>query len=326
MYTTIAMGLGCVWLGKSDIIEVRDCRDGSMLGRSRASVDRLLNSPDGRSSVSVGFGIGYHSPDTIRVDQWKLKRPIRETSERIRKAGESENALRDSIEETRILHTWAWVPGPVSRSDDGSQFAVFVDDPERGIQVWSADKSDARMIFFGIGERYPDELAFLNGRNEIVMLEHLGEEKIPHISLWRISEQKCVAEYDLEYMNVNTLCGTLDSHNIALGLDQSVAILHVENGTIEAQVEVESRPVRQVRFDPQGHQIGIVTDKQLVVVDASTMRISQEVLHGGSKGLACDLRGNDMAALVTTHDVHYDKSALVLWNLAILGPQDQKAS
>ena len=101
-YQTIAMGDDCVWLGTHDIIEVREFHGGSLLGRSKTYADVLLSSPDGQSVVCFGFGIGYHSPDPIRVERWKLKSSIEQTQERNRVAaaepGDWHTSSADQIE------------------------------------------------------------------------------------------------------------------------------------------------------------------------------------------------------------------------------------
>jgi hypothetical protein len=323
-YGAIATGASCVWLGKPDVIEVREFRDGSLLGRSKTTVDALWGWPDGESVMCLGSGIGYHSPDSISVTRWKLKGSLDETRERNRRAAAEpgdwhtsrdemvQYAQRDSILEMGLLHTWAWQPGPADLSEDGSRIAVFVDDPDKRIQVWSTDGADKPMASISLGKRHPLKIALLGGGNELIMLERRGAEHVNCVSLWRISGGECVAEHDLEYMNVNTLCRTIDPCQLVLGLDQSVAVVHVERGTIEAQVAVESRPVRKCAFDPQSKRIGILTDKQLAVIDASTMHVLQELRHDGAKGLDCDLRGNNMAALVSAEN---EKGKLVLWNL-----------
>jgi hypothetical protein len=324
-FGTIATGAGCVWLSNSNVIEVRGSRDGSLLGRSKTNADALLGSTDGESVISLGFGIGYQSPGTISMDRWKLKGSPDETRERIRRAGAEpedwyssrdsmvEHALSDSIIEMNLLHTWAWQLGPADLSEDGSRIAAFVDYPDKRIQVWSTDDATKPIGSIALGRHYPLAIAFLAGGSDLVMLELRGADKVNSVSLWHISSGECVAEHELEYMNVNAICRTANPWQVVLGLDQSIAALNVERGTIETQVEIESRPIRKCVFDPQGKRIGVVTDQQLVVIDDSTMQVSQEIQHNAVKGLDCGLRGNDMAALVTAED---EEGKLVLWNLA----------
>jgi len=205
----------------------------------------------------------------------------------------------------------------VDLSQDGEVIGVYVDDPDRRIQLWGADNANGPASAVALTDHHPVDFAILPGGDEFAMLERRGQTKIPYLSLWRIADGKCLAEHDLEYMNANSLCRTLIPGQVALGLDQSLAVMNVQNGAVEARIEIESRPLRKVRFDPKAQRIGIVTDRQLVAIDAATMQVSQEVAHGGSEGVDCDLRRDHMAALVTPAEGDRDNTALVIWDMSV---------
>jgi hypothetical protein len=326
-YDAIALGAGCVWVGAPDQIEVRDLQNGNLLGRSRATVDALLSSPSADCVVAFGFSIGYQSPDTIRASRWRLKRSLGETQKQNKSAAEDpgdwwssreeniRSTLRDAVEDSEIAYTFAWQPGPLDQSEDGGWIAIFVDHPDRRIQLFDNGKPDAPAAVIPLGDHYPVELALLTA-DDLAILERRGKEQIPRISLWRVSDGKCLAEHDLEYRNVNTLCRAGNPRQIALGLDQSVALFDLENGTIDAQVELDSRPVRKPRYDPESRRIGAVTDEQLVVIDAATMRVSQDLAHGFAQGVSGDLRAGEMVALAGSNQDTNQKRALILWRLS----------
>lgn len=325
-YSTLAVTVDCVWLGKNDLIEVRELRSGGILGRTTTAADALFPLPIGDEVVCVGSGMGYQGPDTVSVERWKLRGAIEDVRGENRKAedyipGPWESSRdtvvasvrRESILQAGRLVTWAWQPGPVDLSDDGDQIAVVVDVPENRIQIWSVARPDEPAISVPLGNCHPDEILLLQDGTELVTVERGKADGLSCVSLWNVAIGQRVAKHDFDYMTVNVLCRTGAQRLVALGLDQSVVFLQVNDGTVEAQIELDSRPVQSCAFDPQCNRLGLLTSEELVVIDLATMRTWKTLKHLGTNGLDCDLRGQVMAALVTARD---DKTKLVLWDLA----------
>jgi hypothetical protein len=131
---------------------------------------------------------------------------------------------------------------PVDLSEDGHKIAVFVDVPEKRIQIGSADLPDQPAIYLPLGNCYPDEILFLQGGDELVTLEHRKAGGTSCVSLWNVGSGQRVAKHDFDYMTVNSFCRTGASRLIALGLDQSVVLINVGDGTVETQLKSTRDP------------------------------------------------------------------------------------
>jgi hypothetical protein len=234
-YRALVVTDHCVWLGKLGRIEARDLAGGKALGNANTLVDALFALPGGDDVVCCGSAIGYQAPDSVRVKRWSVL--------------ESDDGRRESIREVDLFVTWSWLQGPAALSEDGERIAVFVDTPERQIQVWSAAGGNDAPISVPLGDRHPDELLFLRGGGELVTIERSREAT--RLRVWHLDSGECVASHELDYVTINALCRTPDPRHVALGLDQSVAFLDVDDGTIGARIETDSRPVRRCAFDPE---------------------------------------------------------------------------
>ena len=188
-----------------------------------------------------------------------------------------------------------------------------MDVPEKKIQISSADVPDQPAIYVPLGDCYPDKILLLQRGDELVTLEHRKADGTSCVSLWNVGSGERVAKHDFDYMTVNSFCRTGTSRLIAMGLDQSVVFINVGDGTVEAQLEIDTRPVQCCAFDSQANRVGLLTNEEAVVIDLATTRTWRTLKHLGSKAVACDLRDNVMAALVATSN---GKTNLIIWDLA----------
>ena len=325
-YSTLAVTTDCIWLGKHEQIEVRESRSGIVLGGTPTAADALFAPPIGNDVVCFGWGIGYQSPDSVRLSRWKLKGALEDIRRRNLKVEDyvpgpwessrdsvAKQVRRDSILETDLFVTFAWQPDPVDLSEDGHKIAVFVDVPEKRIQIGSAHLPNQPTIYLPLGDCYPDKILLLQGADELVTLEHRKADGTSCVSLWNVGSGQRVAKYDFDYMTVNSFCRTGTSRLIALGLDQSVVFINVGDGTVEAHIEIDTRPVQSCAFDSQANRVGLLTNEEAVVIDLATTRTWRTLKHLGSKAVACDLSEKVMAALVATSN---GKTNLIIWDLA----------
>lgn len=324
-FTTIAISDRCVWLGSRDGLEVYDSGNGQLIGRTVTAAEVLIPEPTGKGVISFESAIGYQSPDTLRLSRCKLSGSIDHIRSELLSAeryvpGPWESSrdevikatLGESIIQTNLFHTWAWQPGPVALSQDGHQIAVYVDVPDRRVEIRSIDTPDAQPAKLLLGDCHPDALLFLTNANEIVTLERQGNaDGSSRLCLWDTSAGKRVAHYDLDYMSINCFCRLKASRVLALGLDSSAIFIDVDNGNIENQIKLHSRPVQACAFDPDSNCLALLTEAELITADTNTGHISKTLGHSGEKSVACDVRGPLVAAVVTAAD---QSSKLILWN------------
>jgi hypothetical protein len=334
-YTAVAMSNECVWLGHGDGIEVWDFEDQALIGTGTTRAYMLFATPSGDACICFHVQWGYQSPDTVYVNQWGFANSLDDARVRNREArdyepgeweykdGIIERARRGAIRhEDRIFHTFSWSLGPVALSEDGRQAAVVTDDHENQIEVWGISPGEQPQEVIPLGNRHPDELLFLRGGAELVAVKRpRKDESSSCIYVWNIASRELVAEHEIEWVTVNSVSRAHRDDQIVLGLDQSVAFLNVNEGSIDARVEIQSRPVRSCRFDPQSRRVGVLTDKELIVIDSVKLHQEERFSHSYTKGVCCDLRGDRMAALVLKEDENGHREpnemALVFWKLVL---------
>jgi hypothetical protein len=190
--------------------------------------------------------------------------------------------------------------------------AVAVDDPQKQIQVWNTPSGRQFREALPL-ETSLDELLFLREGTALVAVERPRAEGPSRISIWNVVSGRRTAEYELKGLTVNSVSRAHRDDQIVLGLDQGVAFLNVGDGNIEARLEIKSGPVRNCSFDPRSGRIGVLTDKEIIVIDSINIVQQERFSHGYAKGLRCDIRGGRMAALVADKK---DGVALILWSVA----------
>ena len=125
---------------------------------------------------------------------------------------------RDSILEADLFVVRV-AARPVDLSEDGHKIAVFVDVPEKRIQMAALTFRIRTGDLLPLGNCYPDEILFLQGGDELVTLEHRKAGGTSCVSLWNVGSGQRVAKHDFDYMTVNSFCSTGASRLIALGLN-----------------------------------------------------------------------------------------------------------
>lgn len=325
----VALTADCVWTGAFNILEARDRRDGHLVGRRRTHADVLMPSPDGGSVLCAGFSTGYQSPDTICVERRRLAGSVEQIRRRVADA-ESGSAdwrsshdgiiaagLSTALESTELFATWAWQPDLVDAFDDGQRVAVYVDTPDRRIQIWDVSRpADATHTIFLRG-RDPSEMVVLAGGHECVIVEQIDGQQTSRVSRWRVADGACLAQYDLPRVTVSAMCRTMSPQHVILGFDRTLCVLNTQDGSVERELAIASGPVRKVRVDAAGTRCAVLTDEHMVTIDPNSLRQLQALPHGGVRGSSCDIDRMHVAALIAPPG-GTQGTVLVLWTLSAL--------
>jgi TIR domain len=326
-FKTIGITEDCAWIASEIALEVRDLRDGRRLGFAKNTVDYIF--PSGQENVCfcVTNGMGYQSPDTIRLEKWELAGSIEAVRQKKRDAMEYrpsvawdssaasviERAQRDSIRAENPFWTYSWGTCPVAYARESECFAIVVNDPQYRIQVWRVGQKREEAASIPLGECRPDKMVFLPGAEQVAILDYDGKRDVYSISLWEIAAGKRAAMFELEDLTINTMCAGSNAAEIVLGLDHSLAILNLSRRAIERRIELDSRPVRSCVFEGASGRVAVLTDAEMLIVELTSGEVTWRLRHGYSSGVDCDFRGDKVFALLGN-----DKggTALAVWTTA----------
>lgn len=281
-YTQMVMTKQLVWLGNRNFLEVRDANDGTLLGCKQTDVDRLLSGKDSDVALTVRFGIGYQGPDPVKGSTWTIAT-----------VQDEESNTADSF------NTWSWHYPSIDVSDDFGLVALLTKQKDSRIEVRGINTGDL-VYAVPVEARFvpkADPILFVKDNKHIAILGN-------YFYLWNLPKGACLVQELIDTTGLRAVCRTSDPLRIALVFKTSVKLLAVDTGLIVETLELDTAPICSASFNPTTGRLGLVSEKELLLVDDSFSFV-YAVEHAGKKSTVCDINESTVSALID--------GALVIW-------------